>query len=238
MWLWILATTVAFFIKGLCGFANSLVFSSILSFGENNVNISPVELIVGYPSNMIMTWHNRKDLKAKVFLPLSIMVLAGSIPGAFLLKNANSQYIKVFFGIIIILIAIEMYTREKGMFVLKENKLVLSVIGIFSGLLCGIFGIGAPLAAYVNRVTSSSNEFKANISAVFVIENTFRIIFYSIIGVITFESLKMALYMVPFMLLGLFAGIKSSDYINEKTAKYLVIILLIISGIMLIIKNL
>ena len=30
---WILATLTAFFIKGLCGFANTLVFTSILSFG-------------------------------------------------------------------------------------------------------------------------------------------------------------------------------------------------------------
>lgn len=39
MWLWIVATIVAFFIKGLCGFANTLVFTSILGFGVNNVNI-------------------------------------------------------------------------------------------------------------------------------------------------------------------------------------------------------
>lgn len=40
MWLWIIATLVAFFIKGLCGFANTLVFTSILGFGASDVNIS------------------------------------------------------------------------------------------------------------------------------------------------------------------------------------------------------
>ena len=43
---WILATLTAFFIKGLCGFANTLVFTSILSFGIVNANISPVELLI------------------------------------------------------------------------------------------------------------------------------------------------------------------------------------------------
>ena len=33
MYLWILAAVAAYFIKGLCGFANTLVFTSILSFG-------------------------------------------------------------------------------------------------------------------------------------------------------------------------------------------------------------
>ena len=49
MYLWILATLIAFFIKGLCGFANTLIFTSILSFGSANVNISPVDLILAVP---------------------------------------------------------------------------------------------------------------------------------------------------------------------------------------------
>lgn len=36
MGLWILATLSAFFVKGLCGFANTLVFTSILGFGSSN----------------------------------------------------------------------------------------------------------------------------------------------------------------------------------------------------------
>ena len=94
MTLWIIATLAAFFVKGLCGFANTLVFTSVLGFGIANVNISPVELVLGYPTNLIMTWKNRKQLKVGVYLPLALLVLAGSIPGAFLLKNINIQYLK------------------------------------------------------------------------------------------------------------------------------------------------
>ena len=92
MAVWIIATFVAFFIKGLCGFANTLVFTSILGFGVNNVNISPVELVLGFPSNIIMTWKNRKGLNSKIYLPLIIVLLIGSIPGAFLLKNVDAPY--------------------------------------------------------------------------------------------------------------------------------------------------
>lgn len=67
MWLWILATVVAFFIKGLCGFANTLVFTSILGFGANNVNISPVELVLGYPTNIILTWKNRYFIRCALW---------------------------------------------------------------------------------------------------------------------------------------------------------------------------
>ena len=52
----IIATLVAFFIKGLCGFANTLIFNGILSYTANNINISPLEVVLGYPSNIILVW--------------------------------------------------------------------------------------------------------------------------------------------------------------------------------------
>ena len=65
MYLWMLAAVVAYFIKGLCGFANTLVFTAILSFGSVNANISPIDLLLGYPANVILTWENRKNLDPK-----------------------------------------------------------------------------------------------------------------------------------------------------------------------------
>ena len=232
MVLWIIATLAAFFVKGLCGFANTL-----LGFGENNVAISPVELMLGYPSNIILTWKNRKSLRKEVFIPLAVLVLLGSIPGALLLKNVDVKSIKIVFGVVVILLALEMFLREKSTKKYKESRLVLAIIGIVSGVLCGLFGVGALLAAYIGRTTENSKEFKGNISAVFIVDNTFRIILYSVLGVITFDGIKQALILLPVALIGLFLGIKSASILDEKLAKGLVIVLLIISGIILISKN-
>ncbi len=237
MFYWILATLAAYFVKGLCGFANTLVFTSILGFGVNNVNISPVEVVLGYPSNIILTWQNRKKLKKGLWLPLAIMVVAGSIPGALLLANMDARYIKIAFGILVILLGIEMYLRDSGKSNIKESKWLLGIIGLLSGVLCGMFGVGALLAAYVGRVTKASDAFKANMSAVFVVDNTFRIILYAILGVFTSETLKQSILLMPFMLIGLFAGIAGSKHLDEKFIRKLVILLLILSGIALIVKN-
>jgi len=51
MFWWVVATCAAFFVKGLCGFTNGLVFTTILSFTTDNVNISPISLVIGYPPN-------------------------------------------------------------------------------------------------------------------------------------------------------------------------------------------
>lgn len=188
--------------------------------------------------NIILTWKNRKQLDYKVYLPLVLLILVGSIPGAILLKNVNVQSLKIVFGVFVILVAIEMLLREYRPTKMKDSKILLGIIGILSGLMCGLFGIGALLAAYVTRVTSTTDEFKANMSAVFIVENTVRIIFYCIIGVITLSSLKQSFMLMPFMLVGLFAGIKCAEHFDEKIVKKLVIVLLIISGAVLVIKNL
>ena len=110
----IAATLAAFFIKGLCGFANTLIFQSILSFSVNNADISPVELVLGFPGNAILTWQNRKSLNPRIFLPLTALMLAGNIPGALMLKSMDGRIIKVIFGVVIICIALNMLLEQSG----------------------------------------------------------------------------------------------------------------------------
>ncbi len=235
MLLWITATFTAFFVKGLCGFANTLVFTSLMSFATGNASISPVELLLGYPSNLILIWKNRKQLNRRIWLPLSVLVLAGSIPGALLLKHTDSRLIKIIFGSAVILIALEMLLRNYLR--LKGCRLFLPVIGVLSGVLCGLYGIGALLAAYVGRVTETGSEFKANLSAVFIVENTIRIFVYAALGLMSPASLMRAAFLSPVMLLGLLAGMKSAGVLSDSIVKTIVILLLIVSGTVLIVQN-
>ena len=228
----------------LPGFANTLVFTSILSFGAANANISPVELLIGYPTNFILTWKNRKSLDYKVYLPLAALVLAGCIPGALLLKNADVSNIKVIFGNVAVLFGLEMFFRDKkrveGNPLSQSSprfRLTFGAVGLLAGVLCGLFGVGALLAVYVDRVTDSGSEFKANISAVFIADNTFRIILYSALHLLTFDTLKSALMLIPIAILGLFAGMKSSSLLKEKTVRRMMAVLLILSGVSLTLQN-
>ena len=238
MILWFIAAFTAYFVKGLCGFANGLIFTTILGFGAPNASISPVNTLLGYPANLILTWKDRENLERKVWLPLSILVLAGSLPGALLLKNVDERTTKLAFGFVIIVLGAEMLVRECCQKRARSSKLVLAVIGVTGGILCGLYGVGALLAAYVSRVTKNNGSFKANISAVFVIDNTFRIILYKMLGLLTLGTIKTVLLLIPFALLGLFTGIKCCGHMDEEIVRRLTTALLILSGISLVLKNL
>ena len=134
----------------------------------------------------------------------------------------------------IIAIGLEMLFREY-MGSAKKSQILLSVIGVLSGILCGLYGIGALLAAYMGRVTDNSSAFKGNLCIVFLIDNLFRLVMYSVTGIITVDTLKQSVILIPSMGLGLYLGMKGSSFLDEKKIKKLVIIMLILSGISLIV---
>lgn len=187
---------------------------------------------------MVIAWKERRSISLKTCLPLAGLVLAGCIPGTFLLKNGNVGTVKVFFGFVVSAIGVEMLLREFTVRKKRGRKSLLVAIGLLSGLLCGMFGIGALMAAYMSRTTENSQAFKGNLCVVFLAENTFRLVLYSVLGIITIPVIEQAAVLLPFMLLGLICGMGAAKIMKERVVKRVVIIMLILSGVSLIVRNL
>lgn len=163
------AIFLAYVVKGITGFGNTLVFSSIVGLFLDNRNISPVELVVGYPSNLLIAWRERRRLNPRVWLPLS-------------------------------------------------------------GMVCGMFGIGAFLAAYLMGRAEEPEAVKGNLCMVFLVENTFRIWMYGTAGILPFSLIRQSLYLYGFMLAGLAVGLLLSGRINQRTARRVTGWMIVASG--------
>lgn len=238
MLFWIFTTLLAFFVKGICGFANTLVFAALLSFTSDHSAISPVSLIVGLPSNLIMALRDRKAISWRICAPLCAFVLAGMVPGVLFLKNADARLVKLLFGFVIILLGAENLLRERRPRTGKSSQAALAVIGVLSGVLCGLYGVGALMSAYLSRVTDDSRTFKANLCVVFFVENAVRAMLYALWGLLTPAILLRGVALIPFMLLGLYAGLLCSKRLDERAARQAVIWALIVSGAAMIVSNL
>ena len=64
------------------------------------------------------------------------------------------------------------------------------------------------------------------------------VLLFIILNLLTSDTVNSALLLTPFALLGLFTGVKCSDFLNEKLIRKLTSMLLVLSGIALILKNL
>lgn len=237
--LWMLAVLVGYFIKGVAGIGNTLVVTSAMAYTRTNAEITPVELLLCVPTNLAVTWVYRKHINWKLAIAPLCMVLAGDFLGVLLLKNVDVSAMKMIFGVVLMLLSVEQLWRElRGKPTRAAHPALMLALGISAGVLCGMFGVGALLAAYLSRVTTDDMTYKGTMSIIFTVENAFRVIAYSVAGLLTGASLLNAAMLLPFMGLGLFLGIRLSSRMNARTMRLIIGVMLLISGVPLVVAGL
>ncbi len=239
IWLWMLAVLVGYFVKGVAGIGNTLVVTAAMAYTRTNAEITPVELLLCVPTNLLLAWQNRRAIDWKLALPPLFMVLTGDVVGVLLLKNVNVDALKVVFGAVLIVLGVEMLWRElRGVADGKPNPVLMGILGVTAGVLCGLFGAGALLAAYFARTTRDDKVYKGSMCMIFAAENIFRVIVCSLTGLLTMETVKTAAILAPFMLIGLLLGMKLSGRMNARAMRIVIIAMLMLSGLPLLLTNL
>lgn len=238
MILWMLAVLVGYFIKGVAGFGNTLVVTGAMAFSRTNAELTPVELLLCVPTNLTLAIAHRRAIDWKLALPPLLMVLAGDVLGVFLLANVDVTAMKLVFGVVLILLGIEALWRERHASAKPTHPALLTALGVAAGVLSGLFGVGALLAAYFARVTKDEKTFKGSMCMIFAAENLFRVVAYSLTGLLTTATLTNTAMLLPFMAAGLFLGMKFSGKMNVRLMKLVVNVLLMFSGVALLMTNL
>ena len=233
-----LAAVAAYFVKGMCGFANTLVFTSILSFGMNNVDITPMELLIAQPSNWIQAWQERRHINWRIALPCVAMVILGGIPGTLLLRSAGTQTVKLLLGGLIVFTGLHMFYRDRHPARKPLSPPAAAALNLLCGVFCGLYGIGALMAANIARSCADSHEARGTMCIVFSAEALFRMVMYAAAGILTAPVFLRALQVLPFTLIGLWLGTLCMRRINEGAMRLIVIAALILSGAALIAANL
>jgi len=235
MILWMLAALAGYFVKGVAGIGNTLVVTSAMAYTRTNAEITPVELLLCVPTNLAVTWVYRRHIDWKLAIAPLCMVIAGDALGVVLLKNVDVTAMKAVFGVVLMLLSVEQLWRElRGKPTRAGHPALMLALGISAGILCGMFGVGALLAAYLSRVTTDDQTYKGTMSIIFTIENFFRLIAYSATGLLTSVSLTRAAMLLPFMAAGLFLGIRLSSRLNARTMRIIIGVMLLLSGLPLL----
>lgn len=227
------AAVIAYTVKGMCGFANTLIFMTAMSFFSDTAAITPVESVLSLPSSAYITWKNRRELDIRLILPMAALMTAGTVIGTFVLKNASPAALKAAFGVIVILLGAEMLFRDRAK-KRKSDRRVLALIGMLAGIMSGLYGVGALVAAYMSRTTDTGASFRGNMCAVFLINDVVRLGLYIAFGVLNAGVFAQALRLAPFMVAGLALGTFLSGKVSEGFMRRAVSVLLIISGISLV----
>ncbi len=232
-----IAVCLAYVVKGLTGFANTLVLTAIMSFERSGRDITPMDLLLSFPANLWMMLQQRRSIQWKKALPLCLMLLAGCVPGTLLLKGASPAALKVVFGLLLIGLGAERLLRPRSGSG-KGSPVLQGAVALLSGVTAGLFGVGALLAAYMSRTAKDPAEYRATLGFVFVAENVFRLGLYTATGLITLPVLLEALKLLPCMVVGFLGGSVLSRRLDPEKLSRVIMVMLMISGAALILQNL
>lgn len=220
-------------VQGITGFAGTVLAMppSILLEG---IDVAKVILnILGLFSSIWIIIISYKDLNKKEFIKIMIIMFLGLLAGIYIYSIFSIPVLLKIYACFIILIAL------KGLFIKKEinlNKNILNIILFIAGIVHGMFVSGGPLLIiYAAQKFKEKSEFRATISAVWVVLNSYLLYTHWKAGLlIQGTMIKLSWSLIPFVI-GMIIGNILHKKMSQKLFLLITYILLVISGFTLII---
>jgi hypothetical protein len=218
---------MAFFIRGMTGFANSLILVPLMALFLDIKIVVPIAAMLSLASGSLL-FHSTKKQINKEFIFVLIFVMLGTLIGTHFLVTFGSSFLKSILGMMVILFSIQIFFNKTFK---KINKWFGAIAGIIAGILGGMFTTnGPPLVIYFgNKLQKES--FRATLNVIFFVDAIWLNSLYVARGVITFEEFKLAIILLPALIIGIFLGSKIHFKINEVLFKRVVAVILCIVGI-------
>jgi len=230
---------------GFSGFGFALIALPLLSLFLDVKFAVPLELLLSSFCLVVLSLNKLKFLKgASVYLILGGM-LAGLGIGAHALAHFEVGFLKKALGVVVVLFAMNIFLRARGERKAGHAaspggsiKVVAALpVGLLAGLAGGVFGTsGPPLVVYMDYFADDKSAFRAQLLVLFLLQNLIRVFLYLRYSLLTTEVATFAVWMLPALCLGLFAGSKMHFQMSEKVFSSAVASMLFVSGMLLLIR--
>lgn len=197
--------------KGGFGSGAAFASSSILAL------ILPPEVAIGLmlPLLMLMDMASLPAYWKKWNWQASKVLMLGAVPGtvlgALFWAWADADAIRLIIGTVALLFVAWQAAQQTGLVRLgaRFGARTGMSLGVVLGFTSFVSHAGGPLAAvYLLGLKMAKTEYQASSVLVFWVVNLFKAGFYGGMGIFTQETLLLDLFMIPFALLGTWAGIR------------------------------
>ncbi len=220
-------------IQAITGFAGTLLAmpASIMLVGINTAKA--VLNVCGLLACLYISIRNYKHINKNQLIKITILMFLGMFMGIYLFKIIPLNFLLKIYGVMIVLIAL------KNMFIKKKINLPefsMILIVLLAGLIHGMFvSGGALLVIYATSVLKDKSEFRATLSPVWVMLNTFLMINHIVSGFFDSRTITLTFVSIIPLFIGITIGNILHHKINQNMFLKLTYILLLISGISILV---
>ena len=234
-----LVQLAAYTLKWLIGFGNPLISAPLLAMRLDNTLITPGSLLPDLVINGRITWQNRNNFRWRAILPLLLAMVAGVVPGTWLLRFSLPWIIKTVLGGVVVFLGLEMATRRLRPVRPDRREIpwLRYLVAFFSGMCAGLFGINMFLVAYLQRTAKDYDEFKGSICFLFLGENLFRTGLYLWTGLLNRSSLCFSLISLAAAFCAARLARLLSPHISGERLQKLSIVYFLLGGVSIIVKS-
>jgi hypothetical protein len=201
--------------------------------------LTPVQtaaLIVGYGLlvQSYSLWKLRHVLKWRAVAPFILGGAVGVPIGAALLTYMNPSYLRL--GVGVLLVAYSSYSLARPhLKPMHAGFAVETGVGFFNGILGGMTGLAGPIITMWCQLRGwRRDEQRAIFQPVILASFAMTAISLSVAGEITADLVRLYVYGLPLLVVGLVIGFKLYGHLDERAFRKVVLVLLMLSGVVLI----
>ncbi len=224
---------ISAFTQTLTGFGSALVSMSILPSLLGIQVASPLVALMAITLETILLIRLRSAINFKAVWRMSLASVIGIPLGLALARTINEDIVLTVLGIV--LVGYSLYALIAPRLPELKHPAWAFVFGFVGGILSGAYNVAGPAAViYGNCRRWQPDEFRSNLQAFFLVNDTFVLLNHGLVG--NLKPIVWSYYLValPAILLGIFFGLKLDRRINPDVFRKLVQVLLIVMGLRLI----
>lgn len=234
--LFLLLALLAEIIGTVGGFGSSLFFVPIAGYFLDFHSVLGITALFHVSSNLTKIVLFREGVDKKLILQMGIPALLFVVAGAFLSRFLNSDLLELLLAGFLIIISLTLLIFKQIQFKPTAGNAIGS--GVSSGLIAGLLGTGGAIRGLALAAFNLKTEVFIATSAVIDLGvDASRSVVYGLNGYIHTHDL----YLIPFLLvvsiIGTFIGKKILKHISQQQFKYIVLGLILVTGIVTGLKS-
>jgi uncharacterized membrane protein YfcA len=159
----------------------------------------------------------------------------GIVAGYFLMGSLSDAVFRPLLGAMILaIVGLDLLRRAMRVELRAENRVVAAVIGALAGVFTMLANAAGPvMAIYLLSMGMPKEEFVGTSAWFYFIVNLFKLPFSLSLGLVTLESLKVDLFLLPLVVAGSFLGVLALKKLPQKAFNYIAQALAIAGGVRL-----
>jgi hypothetical protein len=228
-----LTVFLAVFTQSLSGFGSALVAMALLPTVIGIQLATPLVAVVALVLEVVLIIRFRQSLDVRDIWRVVLAALIGTPIGAYFLSNVDENISLTVLGLVIAGYAI--YALLGLKMPRLERPIWAFLAGLFGGLLGGAYNTsGPPVILYADCRRWPPDVFKSNLQGYFVVSSVAVLATHALNGNLTPQVWNLFWWTIPFIVVGLVAGLSLDRWLNPVMFRRVVLVLLVVMGIRLI----